>query len=75
MRKSRYSDAEIEAAVRQVEDGTSIAEMAGKLGISESTFHVWRKRLEATHDSVESTEIDRLRYENTELIISALSPI
>ena len=39
MRKSRYSDEQIAAALRQAEIGTPIAEIARKLGISEATFY------------------------------------
>jgi len=44
VRKSRYSDEQIAAALRQAELGTPIVEMTRKLGISEATFYVWKKR-------------------------------
>jgi putative transposase len=40
MRKSRYSDEQIAAAMRQAELGTPVAEITRKLGISEATFYV-----------------------------------
>ncbi len=65
MRKARYSDDQIQAAVRQVQEGGSEAQITRQLGISEATFHVWKKRFERA--TSESTELDRLRYENLEL--------
>ena len=44
MRKSRYSDEQIAAALRQAEIGTPVADITRKLGISEATFYVWKKR-------------------------------
>ena len=41
MRKSRYSDEQIAAALRQAESGTPVAEIRRKLGISEATFYAW----------------------------------
>jgi len=38
VRKSRYSDEQIAAALRQAEAGTPVAEVIRKLGISEATF-------------------------------------
>jgi len=40
VRKSRYSDEQIAAALRQAEIGTSVADITRKLGISEATFYV-----------------------------------
>jgi putative transposase len=65
MRKSRYSDDQIQAAVRQVQEGASEPEITRQLGISEATFHVWKKRFERA--TPESIELDWLRYENGEL--------
>ena len=39
MRKPRYSDEQIAAALRQAEAGTPIADITRKLGISEATFY------------------------------------
>jgi putative transposase len=57
LRKSRYSDDQIEAAIRQVESGEPVEEIVRKLGVSEATFLVWKKRLNRS----------RLRFENAEL--------
>jgi putative transposase len=65
VRKSRYSDDQIEAAVRQAESGASITEIIRKLGVSEATFTVWKKRFQQAVS--EDNELTRLRYENAEL--------
>jgi putative transposase len=46
VRNSRYSDDQIEDAVRQAEAGSPVAEIVCKLGISEATLHAWKKRIE-----------------------------
>lgn len=63
MRKSRYSDEQIAAALRQAEIGTSIAEITRKLGISEATFYTWKKRF-GTLGTPEIRELRQLRDEN-----------
>ena len=66
MRKSRYSDEQIAAAVRQAEIGTPVADITRKLGISEATFYVWKKRF-GTLGTPEICELRQLRDENAKL--------
>lgn len=66
MRKSRYSDEQIAAALRQVEAGTPVAEITRKLGISEATFYVWKKRF-GSLGTPEIRELRQLREENARL--------
>ena len=66
MRKSRYSDERIAAALRQAEIGTSVAGITRKLGISEATFYVWKKRF-GSLGTPETRELRQLRDENTRL--------
>ena len=44
MRKGRYTEAQIVYALRQVEQGTPVTELCRKLGVSETTFLLWKKR-------------------------------
>jgi len=44
MRKGRYTEAQIVYALRQVEQGTPVTELCRKLGVSETTFYLWKKR-------------------------------
>lgn len=66
LRKSRYSDEQITAALRQAESGTPIAEIVRKLGISEATFYAWRKRF-GSLGTPEIRELRQLREENSRL--------
>ena len=66
MRKSRYSDEQIAAALRQAEIGTPVAEITRKLGISEATFYVWKKRF-GSLGTPEIRELRQLRDENAKL--------
>jgi putative transposase len=66
LRKSRYSDEQITAALRQAEAGTPIAEIVRKLGISEATFYAWRKRF-GSLGTPEIRELRQLREENARL--------
>jgi putative transposase len=65
-RKSRYSDEQIAAALRQAEAGTPIADITRKLGISEATFYAWRKRF-GSLGTPEIRELRQLRDENARL--------
>jgi putative transposase len=44
MKKSKYSEEQIATALRQVDAGAPVPEVTRKLGISEATYYVWRKR-------------------------------
>lgn len=66
MRKSRFSDEQIAHALRQAENGTSIAEITRKLGISENTFYNWKKKFGGL-GTPEIRELRQLREENGKL--------
>lgn len=66
MRKSRYSDEQIAAALRQAELGTPVIEITRKLGISEATFYLWKKRFGGL-GTPEIRELRQLREENARL--------
>jgi putative transposase len=72
VRNSRFSDEDIAAAVRQAEGGAPIAEIVSKLGISEATFFVWKKRW---RELGTPRELRQLRDENAHLkrLVSNLS--
>jgi putative transposase len=57
MKKSKYSVEQIATALRQVDAGAPIPEVTRKLGISEATYYVWRKR----YGQMAIAEIRRLR--------------
>jgi putative transposase len=44
MKASKFSEAQIAFVLKQAEDGSAIAEICRKAGISEATFYNWRKK-------------------------------
>jgi transposase-like protein len=44
MKRSRYSDEQISYALKQAEGGTAVADVWRQLGISETTFYIWKKK-------------------------------
>ena len=44
MKKPRYTGQQIAQTLRQAEQGTAVAELCRKLGVSETTFYHWKKR-------------------------------
>ena len=44
MRKSTFSEEQSATALRQIDVGAPVLEVTRKLGISEATYYVWRKR-------------------------------
>lgn len=57
MRKSRFSDEQIIAALKEHAAGLSTAELCRKLGISDATFYKWRSR----YGGMEPSDAKRLR--------------
>lgn len=44
MKKSKFTEAQIVFALRQAENGIKIEEVCRKLGITQTTFHNWKKK-------------------------------
>ena len=57
MKRSKCSEAQIALVLRQAEEGTAVGEVRRKAGISEATFHAWRKK----HAGLMPPEMKRLR--------------
>ena len=57
MRKSKFTDEQIAFALKQAELGASVDEVCRKMGISEATYYVWRKK----YAGVGPSELRRLR--------------
>jgi len=66
MRKSRFSDQQIAFILRQAEEGTSVAEVCRKAGVSEATYYVWRKKYGGLMPS-EVKRLKQLEEENAKL--------
>jgi putative transposase len=57
---------QIAFALRQAESGTAVAEICGKLGISEPTFYRWKKQF-AGIGTAEIRRLKQLEEENAKL--------
>ena len=65
-RKSNFSEAQIIAAIREVEAGAKVGEVARKMGVSLQTLARWRARFAGMTVS-EAKEKRRLEEENAKL--------
>lgn len=74
MKASKFTEAQIAFVLKQAEDGTPVAEVGRKAGISDATFYNWRMK----YAGLMPSEIRRLRQledENAKLkrIVADLS--
>jgi putative transposase len=66
MRKSRFTEEQIAAALRQSEAGTPVSEIIRKLGVSEQTFYRWKRKY-AGMGPAELRKMKQLEEENRRL--------
>ena len=66
MRRSRFSDQQIALALQQVEHGASVSAVCRKLGMSEQTFYLWKKKFGGMAPS-EIKKMKQLEDENRRL--------
>jgi putative transposase len=57
VKKSEFTEEQIAFALKQAELGTRVEEVCRKMGISDATFYVWKKR----YGGVGPSELRRLR--------------
>jgi putative transposase len=66
MKRSRFSEEQIIAVLREAEGGTAVKDLCRRAGISTVTFYKWKTK----YEGMEISEIRRLRLleeENTRL--------
>jgi len=66
MKRSRFTDQLIAFALQQAEQGTQVAEVTRKMGISEQTFYRWKQKYGGLMPS-EVRKLRQLEEENARL--------
>ena len=66
MSKGKHSEAQMIAALKQVEAGRTTEDMARELGVSKHTIYAWKSKYGGM-DVSEAQEAKQLRDENTRL--------
>lgn len=66
MKTSKFTDEQIAFALRQAETGTKVAEVCRKMGISDATFYIWKKKYGGLGVS-ELRRLKQLEEENRQL--------
>ncbi len=66
MSKSRHTEAQIIAALKQVEAGRKAEEVAREVGVSKYTIYTWKAKYGGM-DVSEAQEVKQLRDENARL--------
>lgn len=66
MRKSKFTESQILAALKQAESGLPVNDVCRQIGVSPATFYKWR----AKYGGLDASELSRMREleeENTKL--------
>lgn len=66
MKRSKFTEGQIAFILRQAEEGSAVAEVCRKAGISEATFYNWRKKYGGLMPS-EMKRLKQLEEENQRL--------
>ncbi len=74
MKRSKFTEAQIAFILRQAEEGTTVAEVCRKAGISQATYFNWKKKYAGLMPS-EMKRLRQLEEENGRLkrIVADLS--
>jgi putative transposase len=57
MKKSRFSESQIVAILKEVDAGRAVAEVIRKYGISQATYYAWKSK----YGGLEASDLKRLR--------------
>jgi putative transposase len=57
MKKTRFTESQILALLKEVASGKTVSEVCRKHGVSDATYYLWRKK----YDGMSDSELKRLR--------------
>ncbi len=57
MKKTRFTETQIVASLKEYEQGKSVADICRSLGVTKATFYAWNKK----YSGMEGQDIKRLR--------------
>lgn len=63
MKKSRFTETQIVAIIKEVDTGIQVKEICRKHGISDATFYNWKSK----YGGMEASDLKRLKETETEL--------
>jgi len=63
MKKARFTESQIVAAIKKQESGISVREVCRELGISDATFYNWKAR----YGGMEASDVKRMKEMEAEL--------
>lgn len=66
MKRSKFTERQTAFALKQAELGTRVEKICGKMGISDATFYVWKKKCGGL-DPLELRRLKQLEEEKTKL--------
>ncbi|MGI9415077.1 MAG: IS3 family transposase, partial [Hyphomicrobiales bacterium] len=66
MKRSKFTEAQIAFILKQADDGTPVAEVCRKAGVSDATFYTWRKKYAGLMPS-DMKRLKQLEEENNKL--------
>jgi DNA polymerase III epsilon subunit-like protein len=71
MKKSRFSESQILAIIKEKESGLSVAEVCRKHGISDATLHNWKKKfLDVVDETTFASYFEKVEHNYQKVIVS-----
>lgn len=63
MKKAKFTESQIVAAIKKQESGVSVRDVCRELGISDATFYNWKSK----YGGMEASDVKRMKEMETEL--------